>query len=495
MRTSLLLTALLLGSAPSASAVTETLVLDDATPGVVFDGIVDGFPLLAPHDGTGDVPGNPLSVARQGDVTEIRSVMEFPLAAFAGETIVSATLTFNVDDVISTLGPGTAFTGEASSTILVHLYPGDGEALVGDYKRIEETPVSVPTGPGVITDATLKQTGARFYTIDVRERLVAALTAGTPFLGALWRTNDSPTATSLDDGRNGNMPGEGGDTSAGSRMPFLTVEFGDPGPVCVSDPECDDGNTCTADTCDAVQGCLHAPTREGEVCTGSACTADDVCVGGVCSGSPVDGSCDDGNACTGNDTCTAGTCTGESLCGNGALDAACGETCDDGNTAVADGCSPACLPDTLPGRGKKPCLLELAFGRPVRDAAGAVTSPQTCTDGDPSCDDDPTPDMCGFVVAACLGRSTSSCAAVTGVAPAVVSPGRSPKQRSNRDRLDAALSGLTAPSCSTPVRIDVPLRRRGAKVRPGKTKLVLRAKAPGAGRDKDAVLLVCQPAS
>ncbi|HEV7735190.1 MAG TPA: hypothetical protein VGR62_23670 [Candidatus Binatia bacterium] len=494
MRFGLTLVSLLLGGALTASAATQTIVIDDTTPGVIWDGIVDGFPMLSPHDGNGDVQGNPLSVARQGDVTEVRSIMEFPLAAFAGENIVSATLTFNVDDVISTLGPGTAFTGEAASTILVHFYPADGEALLADYKRTEETPVAVSTGP-TITDASLKQTGAKVFTIDVRERLVAALTAGTPFLGALWRTNDSPTATSIDDGRNGNMPGEGGETSAGSRQPFLTVEFGDPTPVCTTDPECDDGNACTADTCDAVQGCLHAPAREGEVCAGTGCTADGVCLAGVCAGTPIEGPCDDGNACTRNDICNAGACGGDPLCGDGAVDAACGETCDDGNTAVADGCSPACLPDTLPGKGKKPCLLELAFGHPVRDSAGTVMSPQTCTDNDPACDDDPTPDTCGFVVAACLGRATATCAAVTTVAPIVVSPNRSRKQRPNRDRLDASLAGLSAPSCSTPVRIDVPVRRRGAKVRAGKAKLVLRAKAPGVGRDKDAVSLVCQPAS
>src|SRR6185503_402279 len=41
---------------------------------------------------------------------------------------------------------------------------------------------------------------------------------------------------------------------------------------------CDDGNTCTADSCDAVLGCVHAATGEGSACNdGDACTSFDVC--------------------------------------------------------------------------------------------------------------------------------------------------------------------------------------------------------------------------
>lgn len=455
--------ALLLSTALTASAVTQTIVVDENTPGTVSTGIVDGFPGIAGvRDGTGDIPGNPLSVARQGDVTETRSVMEFPLAAVAGQPIVSAVLRFNIDDVISTFGPNTSFNGKAASTILVHPYVGDGAVLVGDFKNNDEPAYSVSTGPGQITDQTLKQTGAVFYDVDVRDRVAAAAAAGTEFLGFLWRTTDSPTATSLDNGGGGMMPGEGSETSAGSKMPILTIEYGTVGPACIDGTECDDGNPCTGD---------------------------DFCTAGVCAGTPAEGTCDDGNACTLNDVCSGGVCVGDTLCGNGAVDASCGEVCDDGNAAGADGCSTTCQPDTLAGKGKKPCLLEVAFETPARDAAGAVTSPQNCTDG-AACDADPTPGTCGFTVAACLGR----CDATANIAPAVVSPNKSAKQRANRDRLDAAIAGLTAPSCSSPVRIDVPVKRKGSKVKPGKAKLVMRAKAPGVGRDKDAVLLVCHPA-
>ncbi len=453
---------LLLATTLTASAVTETIVVDENTEGTVSDGLVDGFPGLAPRDGTADFGGNPLSAARQADVTETRSVMEFPLAQVAGQPIVAAKLIFNVDDVISTFGPNTAFNGKAASTLLVHPYDGDGAALLNDYKRTDETAFSVSTGPGEITDNTLKQTGAVFFTVDVRDRVAAAVAAGTPFIGFLWRTTESPTATSLDNGGGGAMPGEGGETSAGSKMPVLEIEYGTVGPACIDGTACDDAN---------------------------ACTGDDFCTAGVCTGTPIGGTCDDGDACTSNDVCSGGECVGDTGCGDGTIDASCGEACDDGNAAGADGCSVTCQPDTLAGKGKKPCLLEVAFETPQRDTAGAVTSPQNCTDG-AACDADPTPGTCGFTVAACVGR----CDALTGIAPAVVSPNKSAKQRANRERLDAALAGLAAPSCSAPVRIDVPVKQKGSKVKPGKAKLVLRAKAPGVGRDKDAVLLVCHPA-
>ena len=108
--------------------------------------------------------------------------------------------------------------------------------------------------------------------------------------------------------------------------------------------DCDDGNPCTADRCDAVAGCLHDPAPfEGRPCDdGSACTDQDRCAGGACIGSQVacddgdpctvdacdastgcthatagaDGAaCDDGDPCTETDACGDGICTGERVCG------------------------------------------------------------------------------------------------------------------------------------------------------------------------------------
>ena len=65
-------------------------------------------------------------------------------------------------------------------------------------------------------------------------------------------------------------------------------------------PECDDGDPCTDDSCDASLGCLH-PANTATCDDGDACTVGDVCVQANCqSGNAL--SCDDNNACT-DDSC------------------------------------------------------------------------------------------------------------------------------------------------------------------------------------------------
>ncbi len=124
------------------------------------------------------------------------------------------------------------------------------------------------------------------------------------------------------------------------------------GGLCIgADPvNCDDGDGCTADTCDAASGkCAHkaipgcggncvtaADCNDNNPCTGEACTA------GKCATSFLDGAaCNDGNVCTVSETCQAATC------GNGKP-----VTCDDGNACTTDTCNPkdgACAHALLPG--------------------------------------------------------------------------------------------------------------------------------------------------
>ena len=79
---------------------------------------------------------------------------------------------------------------------------------------------------------------------------------------------------------------------------------------------------CADLTCDAATGaCSTVAVADGTPCTdGSACTLDDACVGGACTGTPsADGACtcvgdagcalfDDGNHCNGEVTCDDGVC-------------------------------------------------------------------------------------------------------------------------------------------------------------------------------------------
>lgn len=450
MKPTLLLIAL--ASLLAVPAGARTITLDHTTTGAAFDGLLDGFPGLAPRDGTADFGGNPLSVVRKGEVTELRAIMEFPLAtvdATAAE-ITSATLRFNVDDVLATLGPGTELNGKAASSILVHPFDGDGTVTLADYKRTGEPATTVDI-PGSITDASLNQSGALFFTVDVSEHLRQALSAGTPFLGILWRTNDSPTGTSLDDGRGGSASGEASDTSAGSHMPQLIIEISATPPP---DPVCGNGTLETGE------------------------------------------SCDDGAACTTTDICVEGACVGQPSCGNGALDATCAEECDDGNLSAADGCSAACRYDSLPGGTTvKECLLAFALAQPTRAATGALATEERCVDGDP-CDTDPAAGVCGFDVAVCLGQLDArvpGCQTPAEVAGSVAGPSRGAAGTSKRD-LQAALAAVAPGHCSAPVRVSVAVRGKRVQ-REGKRKLAATARGAARQRDRDVLVLRCVPHS
>ena len=113
---------------------------------------------------------------------------------------------------------------------------------------------------------------------------------------------------------------------------------------CVADGgiDCDDLNPCTDDACVPGQGCVNVPNAV-PCDDGDACTDGDVCTGGACAG-PVVLVCDDGDDCT-SDTCDAATgCVFAPIspcCGNGLTEGPT-ESCDDGNVAPGDGCDGAC---------------------------------------------------------------------------------------------------------------------------------------------------------
>ena len=100
-------------------------------------------------------------------------------------------------------------------------------------------------------------------------------------------------------------------TTSANRISHAVAAFAEV--VCSVDTDCDDGNACTADTCNA-GSCLNSVESAGTVCRASAapCDATETC-DGVSITCPVDGlepddtPCDDGVACT-DATCQAGTC-------------------------------------------------------------------------------------------------------------------------------------------------------------------------------------------
>jgi len=143
--------------------------------------------------------------------------------------------------------------------------------------------------------------------------------------------------------------------------------------VCVHTPvDCDDGNACTTDSCDAVNGCQNTPIvcNDDDACTTDTCDPaigcvytpivcndDDACTTDTCD--PAIGCvytpivCDDGSACT-TDTCdpaigcvyTPIVCNDGSACTTDTCDPAIGcvytpITCNDNNVCTTDTCDPA----------------------------------------------------------------------------------------------------------------------------------------------------------
>ena len=150
-------------------------------------------------------------------------------------------------------------------------------------------------------------------------------------------------------------------------------------------PNCNDGNSCTADTCDKANGCINLPTS-GTVCSGNgicfvgsckvsnpACADSDACTfdsgtppancthvkivcddknpctddscdptSGLCKFNNNAAACDDGNACTVSDVCSAGTCASGT-----------GMKCDDGDSCTTDACDKTgtCAHTTIVGCG------------------------------------------------------------------------------------------------------------------------------------------------
>ncbi|MEM6533121.1 MAG: hypothetical protein AAF654_10875 [Myxococcota bacterium] len=146
---------------------------------------------------------------------------------------------------------------------------------------------------------------------------------------------------------------------------------------------CDDGDrdNCTPacnDTCtgewDSPAVCGDGVLECGEVCDDGntegcdGCSADCLRAEGVCGDGTTecDEVCDDGNTDPG-DGCRA-DCEGVEECGDGLVDMASGDACDDGDTAVCGG----------------PCLSDCSASRPDTCDGGTIDACEVCEDSDPS---------------------------------------------------------------------------------------------------------------
>ena len=157
------------------------------------------------------------------------------------------------------------------------------------------------------------------------------------------------------------------------------------GAVCAGSPlVCDDDQPCTKDSCDKGKGCQHLPTvgaqcsdgnacSQGDVCNkvgtcapgktltcqdGKTCTADSCDVELGCTNSPLsDVGCDDADACTKGDVCSEGSCKGTVV------------GCDDGEVCTSDSCDKA-----------KACVFSPVVGKPCNDG-NACLGEDLCSGG------------------------------------------------------------------------------------------------------------------
>ena len=161
---------------------------------------------------------------------------------------------------------------------------------------------------------------------------------------------------------------------------------------------CDDSNGCTTDGCDAASGCTNV-ANTATCSDGKPCTVGDKCGGGQCLAGAVT-ACDDGNGCTA-DSCDAAkgcvntanavacsdgnACTLGDKCGGGACLPGAVTACDDGTTCTADSCDPVKGCVGVPANIGKPCASDSnpctsdtcdVTGKCAHDAIG-----KTCGDG------------------------------------------------------------------------------------------------------------------
>ena len=176
---------------------------------------------------------------------------------------------------------------------------------------------------------------------------------------------------------------------------------------------CNDGNPCTDDSCEAEVGCVHTP-NDAPCSDDNPCTTEDLCQEAECVGGPaaecgdgndctedicdiqqgcinlpvVDGACDDGNACTDGDHCEDGVCIFD-----GPL------VCNDGDACTNDSCDPAagCLFTLNAAPFDDDDICTLADHCHLGECVGGVEL--ICDDGDDCTDDSCNPELgCQFVL-------------------------------------------------------------------------------------------------
>jgi len=149
---------------------------------------------------------------------------------------------------------------------------------------------------------------------------------------------------------------------------------------CTSDAACEDGNSCTKDSCQLATGLCSAQAVSGVCDDGNACTVNDACSAGDCAGAAV--TCNDNNPCT-DDACSpvSGTCQNAAK-----IDGASSNDnlqCTTGDTCSAGSCSGTTKPAGTPCQDGNSCTTgDQCIGQACSGTGVAVPG-SLCSDGDP----------------------------------------------------------------------------------------------------------------
>ncbi|MCO4762094.1 MAG: hypothetical protein KC502_11355 [Myxococcales bacterium] len=188
-----------------------------------------------------------------------------------------------------------------------------------------------------------------------------------------------------------------------------TVDDTCSGKACVagSKKSCDDGQKCTADSCDPKTGaCKHEVIvgcggfcKTDAHCDDSNTCTSDKCTDSKCVWTPVSSGCDDGNACTVKDSCIKGLCSGLK------------KPCGDGNPCTNDGCLPSSGCVHLNNAGPCDDFDGCTLSDTCKAGKCAPGTKKQCIDGD-KC----TTDACNPADGGCIFKGIPGCGGYCAVA-------------------------------------------------------------------------------